>query len=379
VETCSDEDERAQGSADTTIDDQAMRCQHYSRRIAVAKRPVWCVSFQGSIRGGCSSGKSPVRVPLLDCSQLLRNRNKTTCSAAFEEFGRLTAAIRGATMNDAWTKADLNFLVDAMERKRTVSTTALFAVAPDLGATDKVQGKMSIPDPVTVDVNGTMTESDYKACSMVMAVCQNMVQKTLTDAAKAAGVAPSDALKDMNAWVQAYVGFPFPIFNFKDTQSDLYKNDKFSLKVDADVVEQIVNIKGLAGLKDAVIGALKASGGNLLSYEGTDRHFNYFGVITGYNETEISTRVIKFQMNLKTTKVDSLCVHYAQTNLDTSYDTYQFTADKDLMIKIQAKIGEQVVDEVATKLLEFVKSFYESQLKSWTADLQAIIKKNAGA
>ncbi len=62
---------------------------------------------------------------------------------------------------------------------------------------------------------------------MVMAVIQNMVQKTLTDAAQKAGVQAADALKDMNAWVQAYVGFPLPLINYKDTQSDVYHKSDF--------------------------------------------------------------------------------------------------------------------------------------------------------
>ena len=242
-------------------------------------------------------------------------------------------------------------------------------------AKDKVSGDMSIPKPLEVNVNGTMSAEDYKACAMVMSVCQNMVQKSITDAAKVAGIDATEALKNMNAWVQGYVDFPFPFFNFKDTQNDVYKKNDFSLKADPDVVENIVNIKNVAGLKDAVVGALKKSGGNLASYEGTDRKFNYFGVITAYNETEISTRVIKFQMDLKTTKVDSLCVHYTKTNLDTAYDTYQFTADKDLMIKMQAKMGDQLIDYMADKLLEFVKAFYDKQLATYQQNLTDLLKK----
>ena len=268
-------------------------------------------------------------------------------------------------MTDRWTREDLPFLVEAMDKKAQPNHFMALAETPAIGANDKVGGDMSIPQPVTVDVNGTMSVEDYKACAMVMAVCQNMVQKSITDAATVAGVEASNALKDMNAWVQAYVDFPFPFFNFKDTQSDVYVKDDFLLSADPEVVEQIVNIKNLDGLKDAVTGALKKSGGNLASYEGTERKFNYFGVITGYNQTEIAVRVIKFQMNLKQTKVDSLCVHYAKTHLDTAYDTYQFVADKDLMIKMQAKMGDQLIDYMADKLLQFVKDFYDKELKKY--------------
>ena len=41
-----------------------------------------------------------------------------------------------------------------------------------------------------------MSYEEYQACSMVMAVCQNMVQKTITDTAEEAGI--TDALKNMN-------------------------------------------------------------------------------------------------------------------------------------------------------------------------------------
>lgn len=275
----------------------------------------------------------------------------------------------GFSSGETWTKKDLPFLVEAIESKGFSQTGR----SKDFNA-DKVGGEMSIPKPVTVDVNGTMSVEDYKACSMIMAVCQNMVQKTLTDAAREAGVPATDALKDMNAWVQAYVDFPFPFFTFKDTQNKTYQKKDFSLTADPDVVENIVNIKNVDGLKDAVVGALRKSGGNLASYESTDTKFNYFGVITAYNETEIATRVIKFQMNLKTTVVKTLCGGSATTNLDTSYDTYQFVADKQLMIKMQAKMGDKLADYFADKLLNFIQTFYDEQLGTYKQNLTALVK-----
>ena len=281
-------------------------------------------------------------------------------------------------MSSVFTKEDLPFLVQAMDRKaesRKAMARTEVAEALQVGEGDKVAGDMSIPKPVSVDVNGTMSGEDYKACSMIMAVCMNMIQKTLTDAAKTAGVEAADALKNMNAWVQAYVDFPFPFFNFKDTQSDVYQKKDFSLTADPEVVAKIVNIKGLDGLKDAVVGALQKAGGNLASYEGTDRKFSYFGIITGYNETEIAVRVIKFQMNLKTTSVKSLCVSYSKTNLDTAYDTYQFVADKEMMIMMQKKLKDKLIDYIADKLLEFIEAFYDQQLKDWQHGLIDILKK----
>ena len=281
-------------------------------------------------------------------------------------------------MSDSgFTRDDLPFLVEAMDRRhmRRELLAADQPASADFGKDDQVPpGSMSIPDPVTVNQNGTMTEADYKACSMVMAVCQNMVQKTLTDAATAAGIAPDVALKSMNAWLKAYVEFPFPFFTFKDTQSNTYKKDEFSLNADPDVVESIVNIKNVAGLKDAVVGALRKSGGNLASYEGTEQHFNYFGVITAYNETEISVRVIKYAMNLKKTVVKTLCGGFEKTALDSAYDTYQFVADKELMIKMQAKMGDQMVDYMADKLLQFVKAFYDQQLQRFVESIGVILK-----
>ena len=281
--------------------------------------------------------------------------------------------IKEIIMKNSFTKEDLPFLVEAIDKKAKPQKPMMLAVGGAVSK-DKVSGDMSIPEPVEVDVNGTMSAEDYKACAMVMSVCQNMVQKSITDAAKVAGVEAADALKNMNAWVQGYVDFPFPFFNFKDTQSDVYTKNDFSLTTDPDVVEEVVNIKNLDGLKDAVLGALKKSGGNLATYEGTDRKFNYFGVITGYNETEIAIRVIKFQMNLKATKVDSLCVHYTKTSLDTAYDTYQFVADKELMIKMQAKMGDQLIDYMADKLLDFVKAFYDKELASYQKHLTDLLK-----
>lgn len=278
-------------------------------------------------------------------------------------------------MSEHFTKNDLPFLVEAMEHRAQARAHRRPALRGGPAASnDKVAGAMSVPQPVTVDVNGTMSADDYKACAMVMAVCQNMVQKSITDAAQKAGIPAADALKNMNAWVQAYVDFPFPFFNFKDTQSDTYHKADFQLSVDAAVVESVVNIKGLSGLKDAVIGALKRSEGHLLSYSNSDRKFNYFGVVTGYNETEISSRIVKFQMNMKTTDVKTLCASSAKTNLDTVYDTYQFVADKALMIKMQAKMGDKMVDYMAAKLLEFVQSFYDEQLADYRTKLTSLLR-----
>jgi hypothetical protein len=216
------------------------------------------------------------------------------------------------------------------------------AALGDSPSTDKVDGDMSIPQPVVVNANGTMSVEDYKKCSMIMAVCQNMVQKSLTDAAKAAGIPADEALKNLSAWTQAYVDFPLPIFNFKDTQSNEYHEKEFSITANPDVVEKVVNIKGVPDLKDAVIGALKASGGKLASYKNEKRKFNYFGIITGYHETEISIRLVKFQMDLTQTNIESLCVKTVSTQLDSFYDTYQFIGDKEMMIKLQAKNARQI-------------------------------------
>ncbi|AXV84529.1 hypothetical protein [Ralstonia solanacearum] len=287
-------------------------------------------------------------------------------------------------MKTVFSKKDLAFLVDAMDRKIHSLPVEVESAAfaddffevknSETDVAGQISGPMSVPKPVTVDVNGTMSEQDYKACSMVMAICQNMVQKSLTDAARDAGVEPAVALKDMNAWVKAYVDFPFPFFSFKDSQSDVFSKSDFSVKADPDTVESIVNIKGVKGLQDAVIGALKSSGGNLASYSNSDRTFNYFGIVTAYNETEIATRVIKFAMHMKTTSVDSLCVHYTKTNLDSAYDTYQFVCDKELMIKMQSKMGDKLADWMADQLLAFAKDFYAEALERFKASLAGALK-----
>ena len=80
-------------------------------------------------------------------------------------------------------------------------------------------------------------------------------------------------------------------------------------------------------------------------------------------------------MNLKTTVVKTLCGGGATTNLDTSYDTYQFVADKELMIKMQAKMGSQLVDYFADKLLDFIKTFYDEQLGKYKQNLTNLVKQ----
>jgi hypothetical protein len=280
-------------------------------------------------------------------------------------------------MTDVLTQSDLPFLAEAMQAAKQRAQTALLAAAPAAPAPPEQipGGAMSIPKPVSVDANSDMSADDFKACSTIMSVVQNMVQKTLTDAAAAANVPLADALVNMDAWVQAYVDFPFPFFNFSERQSDVYKKDNFSLSVDPEVVENFLSLKGVAGLKDAVLGALKKSNGVLVSYEGTDRNFNYFGVVTTYRDAGIDVRLIKFQMLLKTTNVKALCVTFDQTNFSSAYDTFKFTADTQLMLAMQKKMGDKLVDYFANQLLNFAASFYDDQMKNFKTNMTNLLKK----
>ncbi|MEN6411728.1 MAG: hypothetical protein ABFC84_03055 [Veillonellales bacterium] len=261
------------------------------------------------------------------------------------------------------------FLKDAMNSK---IMGKLGAPAANPAA---VSGQMNIPNPVVVNANGDMDMDTYKKCSMIMSVCVNMVQKQVTDAAQEAGVAPADALKNIDAWVAGFVDFPLPVFNFKDTQSNVYKKNDFTLNADAAVVENIVNIKNVQGLKDSVISALKKSGGNLASYSNTDQDFKYFGIITGYASTEISIRAVSFAMHMKETVVKSLCGGAEKTTLNSSYDTYQFVADRDMMVKLSDKMGDKLIDVFADMLYKFIAAFYEDQLKEYKEKLNNIFKR----
>lgn len=267
-------------------------------------------------------------------------------------------------------KEDVPFLVEAMEKKHGLMAGDKKIASAAAGENDKVTGDMSIPDPVSVNVQGTMSKEDYEKCSMIMAVCQNMVQQTISNAALDAGIQVSDAIRNMDAWVTGFVTFPFPFFNFLDSQGDNYDKEDFSLKADPDVVEQIVNIKDVAGLKDAVIGALRANEGVLVDYSNQKRDFNYFGVITGYNETNISTRVIKFAMHMEKTNAKALCITFDKTSLNSTYDTYQFVGDKYMMIKMQEAIQEKLIEKIAERLLEFIDEFYEQQLSDYRSKIK---------
>lgn len=277
-------------------------------------------------------------------------------------------------MTPRLAKEHVPFLVDAMDRKHGIvpSKSLKSKALGDLAAGD-IKGPMSIPEPVSVDVQGDMTIQDYEKCSLIMAVCTNMVQQTISNAAIAAGVPISDALKNMDAWVTGFTTFPFPFFTFTSQQDDVYKKADFSLKADPDVVEKILNIKNVAGLKDAVIGALKSSGGEIARYSKEERDFNYFGVITAYNQTNISTRVIKYALHMKNTDAKALCVTYASTELDSAYNTYEFVGDKYMMIKMQEAVQEKLIEKIAEKLLIFIDDFYQKQLDDYNAKIKNII------
>lgn len=277
-------------------------------------------------------------------------------------------------MSTRLKKEDVPFLVERMDRNIAEAAAPALKVANLMKvAEDKVNGEMSIQDPVEVNVKGTMSKEDYEKCSLIMAVCTNMVQQTISNAALDAGLQVSEAIKNMDAWVTGFVTFPFPFFTFKSQQDDTYSKSDFSLTADPDVVEKIVNIKNVPDLKDAVLGALKASGGEIASYSKQKRDFNYFGVITGYNETEIATRVIKYALHMENTDAKALCVTYKKTSLNSSYDTYEFVGDKYMMIKMQEAIQERLIEKIAERLLEFIDDFYRQQLDNYRTRVKDVL------
>lgn len=268
---------------------------------------------------------------------------------------------------------ELYRFVEEYKKQKQNSLKSLRAVT--VGQDDQVSGDMNCSDIADVNQNAGMDLSDFNACAMVMTVCQNMIQKTISDAAYDSGISASVALKNMNAWIQAFVDFPLPFFNFVDTQSNTHSEEKFKLSADSDVVDKILNIKNVADLKDSVSAALHKTGGDIASYEGKETHFNYFGVIKVYFDTRIEFRVVKFSLNLKNTQVKLLCSSSDYTKLDSAYDTYRFEADKDFMILMQKKMGEQMAEIFAEKLLEFVKAFYQTQLDNFKQRISELFTK----
>ncbi|MDR2534549.1 MAG: hypothetical protein LBD29_00775 [Treponema sp.] len=240
---------------------------------------------------------------------------------------------------------------------------------------NRIGGDMSIPEPVKVNCNGDMDPNVFRDCSTIMSVCTNMVQKMITDAAKAAGVNAKDALKNIDAWVTSFVDFPLPLFNFTEAQSQDYKNSEFSLSVNTDAVESVVNIKNVPDLKNAVIGALKKSGGEIARYKSEKRDFTYFAVITAYTSKSIDVRVVTYQMHLQETDVQTLCGGVHKTKLDSHYDTYVFSADANFMQKLSQKIEGRTIDYFGEKLYGFITDFYDAELEKAQGNLKSIFQK----
>lgn len=236
---------------------------------------------------------------------------------------------------------------------------------------EETLGQMSIPEPLDVKANNDMPEEEYKACSMIIAVCKNMIQKTITETAQRNGIGAADALKNMDSWVKGFTDFPFPFFDFESMQEQDYKNDEFVLNTDPQIMEAIVNIENVPALKKAVISALTESGnnGNIASYSNTEKDFTYFGVITGYEAKCISMRVISFTMHMKNTEVKSLCGGVTKTHLDSHYCTYLFTADKEMMIKMQSKVKDKMLDTISAYLMDFIEEFYGEQYERFKQEL----------
>lgn len=259
----------------------------------------------------------------------------------------------------------------------THAATSPFVVLADTKDDNKLDFKaeMNVPKPVTADVKGDMDKETFDKTSFTHTVCQNMIQQTIVKNATKLGVPAAEALKNMELWVQGYSTFPFPFYNLQDTQNQTYKKDDFSLTADPEVVEQIVNIKGVDDLKTAVVGAIKTNNGDIVKYSKQDKDFNYFGIITGYKETGIEVRLVKFQMHMKQTDTKVLCGQVGKTSLDSKYNTYSFTADKYMLEKMQESLTGHLVDVLAAKLFEFAKMFYEEALENWGSDMSDSIKK----
>lgn len=266
---------------------------------------------------------------------------------------------------------DLDFLVKPTEEKiaeLSKQRGRLRAVG-----LDNMQGEMSIPQPLTVDVNNGMTEEDYNSCAFIVSVCQNLIQQVIVDNAEKQQKEPSAAIRSVEAWVDGFLKFPFPFFNFLDFQEDRYKEDNFSLNANADVVENIVNIKGCDDLKVAVVSALRGGGndGKLVAYSNKDRDFTYFGVVTAYTQTEVQIRVICFTMHMQNTEVKVLCGGSQKTALDSHYVTYRFAANKALMIAMQQAIKDPYVENVAKLLMDFLIKTNASALKKFQSEIGA--------
>lgn len=236
---------------------------------------------------------------------------------------------------------------------------------------------MTIPEPMSIDAKGDMSDEDYKACSLIVNVCRNMIQKTITDIAETNNIPLSEALKNTDSWIKGFVDFPFPFFNFESMQEQDYKNDEFSLAANPEVIEEIVNIDGVPSLKKAVIGALKKAGpkGEIASYSNTEKNFNYFGIVTAYEQRAISMRIIAFSMNMKETNVKSLCGGVQKTHLDSHYKTYLFTADKEMMIKMQSRVQDKLLDTIGKYLTDFIEAFYQDELIKYKNALSGAMKK----
>lgn len=267
------------------------------------------------------------------------------------------------------------YFKNACENKLAPKACFMLAANSNGDTGDAVTGDMSIPEPMNIEANQDMSDEDYKACSMILNVCQNMIQKTITDAAEQTGIKPAEAIKSMDSWVTAFCDFPFPFFNFESAQTQDYKNDEFSLSANADVIESIVNIDGVPALKKAVISALKSAGpkGNLASYSNTERNFNYFGIVTAYEKNDIAMRIVAFSMNMKETKVSALCGNTEKTHLDSHYTTYLFKADKEMMIKMQSKVEDKMLDTISKYLNDFIESFFGDELQKYKQKISQLI------
>ena len=85
-------------------------------------------------------------------------------------------------------------------------------------------------------------------------------------------------------------------------------------------------------------------------------------------------RIVEFVMKMQNTEVKSLCGGTVETHLDTHYRTYEFTADKEMMMMMQSRMKDKTVEIISDFFISFLEEFYRKQYEQYLKMMELTVK-----
>lgn len=195
---------------------------------------------------------------------------------------------------------------------------------------------------------------DESKIRFIMQVIQNQATTQLANAGK-------DFSKDSEAWINFFVNYPL-LFNFQQRESRKHDENQFSLSVNTDLVEALIDPKAPMDIKSAFIKALKNAGGEVIATTQKRDNLEYLALIRSYDKASTLT-IYRAELKTKTSQVKILCGGTKKIDLHIVYDRIVFEINNQLAIAIYPELSKQAVDIASRYLQQFFSQFAEEEFK----------------